>query len=53
MFSGQGKLGHGTSSRASNRTSSMIADAGLKKSATVGIHGVVFLKKCFSTMAND
>ena len=34
MFSGLGKLGHGTSSRSSNRTSSKMADAGLKTSAT-------------------
>ena len=34
MFSGLGKLGHGMSSRSSNRTSSMMADAGLKTSAT-------------------
>ena len=34
MFSGLGKLGHGTSSRSSNRTSSTMADAGLKTSAT-------------------
>ena len=34
MFSGLGKLGHGTSSRSSNRTSSTMAEAGLKISAT-------------------
>ena len=34
MFSGLGKLGHGTSSRSSNRTSLTMADAGLKTSAT-------------------
>ena len=34
MFSGRGKLGHGTSSRSSNRRSSTIADAGLKTSST-------------------
>ena len=34
MFSGLGKLGHGTSSRSSKRTSSTMAKAGLKTSAT-------------------
>ena len=34
MFSGLGKLGHGMSSRSSNRTSSTMADTGLKTSAT-------------------
>ena len=34
MFSGLGKVGHGMSSRSSNRMSSTMADAGLKTSAT-------------------
>ena len=34
MISGLGKLGHGMSSRSSNRISLTMADAGLKTSAT-------------------
>lgn len=34
MFSGLGKLGHGTPSRSSNRTSSTMTEAGLKISVT-------------------